>query len=190
MTGVAALSAELAAKRLELLHELLPAAAVIALLVNPTNPYTESETREARGATSSLGLQLHVLNASTEREIDTAFVALMQQRVGALSISPDLFLVSRRNQIVALATRHAVPTIYQQREFAAAGGLMSYGGSPTATLRLVGVYTGRILKGEKPADLPVQQSTRVELVINLRTAKALGLAFPLPLLARADEVIE
>jgi ABC-type uncharacterized transport system substrate-binding protein len=190
LTGVASLGAELAPKRLELLHELVPAATTVAFLVNPTNPAGETQSRDAQAAARILGLRLDVLNASTERDFDTVFASLAQLRAGGLVIGGDALFNSRTAQLAALALRHAVPTIYQYREFAAAGGLMSYGGSITDAYRLVGVYAGRILKGEKPADLPVQQATRVELIINLKTAKALGLTFPLTLLGRADEVIE
>jgi putative ABC transport system substrate-binding protein len=190
VTGVTQLGVEIGPKRLELLHELLPTATIIAALVNPTNPNTETESRDLRAASRTLGLQLPVLHASTARDIDNAFATLVQLQAGALVIGSDPFFNSRSEQLAALIIRHAVPTIYQYREFAAAGGLMSYGGSVTDSYRTAGIYTGRILKGEKPADLPVQQSTKVELFINLKTAKALGLTFPLPLLGRADEVIE
>jgi putative tryptophan/tyrosine transport system substrate-binding protein len=186
LTGVTTLGAELTPKRLELLHELVPAAPVIAILVAPTNPNAETWLAAAR----SLGLQIHFLSARTEREFDTVFASLVQLRAGGLVIGPDGLYVSRSEQLAALALRHAVPTIFQFREFAVAGGLMSYGGDNTDQYRLVGVYTGRILKGEKPADLPVQQATKVELIINLKTAKALGLTVPPSLLGRADEVIE
>ena len=173
------MNTELGPKRLELLRELMPTANIIALLVNPTSPFiTESISKDLQSAARTLGLQLHILNASTERDFDPAFATFAQLRAGALVIAPDALFISRSEQLVALALRHAVPTITQFREFAAAGGLMSYGGSFTETSRLVGVYTGRILKGEKPADLPVQQTTKVELIINLKTAKALGLAVP------------
>ncbi|MFZ0127635.1 MAG: ABC transporter substrate-binding protein, partial [Xanthobacteraceae bacterium] len=174
-----------------LLHELIPTMSTIAVLVNPTDPTnTETTTRDAQAAARTLGLKLHVLNASTERDFDVAFANLIQLRAGGLVIGTDAFFSSRLEQLSALAIRHAVPTVYQFREFAAAGGLMSYGGSITDAFRGTGVYTGRILKGEKPADLPVQQVTKVELFINLKTAKALGLDVPPQLLARADEVIE
>jgi putative tryptophan/tyrosine transport system substrate-binding protein len=191
LTGVTGLSAEIGPKRLELLHELLPTAGNIALLVNPTSPaQTDPQSRDLQGAAGKLGLQLHVLRAGTEREIDSAFETLVQRRVGGLVIGPGVFFNTRSEQLAALALRHAVPTIYQYREFAAAGGLMSYGTNLTDMFRLSGVYTGRILKGEKPADLPVQQATKVELIINMKTAKTLGLTVPLSLLGRADEVIE
>jgi putative tryptophan/tyrosine transport system substrate-binding protein len=191
LTGVTSLNVEVGPKRLELLHELLPTATVMALLVNPTSPSTtESITKDALAAAHALGLQLHVLNASTERDFDAVFAKLIQLRAGGLVIAPDAFFISRSEQLGALALRHAVPAIFQYREFAAAGGLMSYGGSRTDAYRQVGVYTGRILKGEKPSELPVQQVTRVELFLNLKTAKALGIMVPLPLSGRADEVIE
>jgi putative ABC transport system substrate-binding protein len=192
VTGVTTLNVEVAPKRLELLHELIPAATVVALLVNPTSPTSlaETTTRDTQGAARTLGIELHVLHASTEPDFDTAFATLAQRRAGALVIGPDPFFNSEIEQLAALALRHAVPTIYESREFAAAGGLMSYGGSLTDLYRQAGIYTGRILKGAKPADLPVQQSTKVELFLNLKTAKAFGLTFPLSLLGRADEVIE
>jgi putative tryptophan/tyrosine transport system substrate-binding protein len=192
VTGVTTLNVEVAPKRLELLHELIPAATVVALLVNPTSPTSlaETTTRDTQGAAHTLGIELHVLHASTEPDFDTAFATLAQRRAGALVIGPDPFFNSEIEQLAALALRHAVPTIYESREFAAAGGLMSYGGSLTDLYRQAGIYTGRILNGAKPADLPVQQSTKVELFLNLKTAKAFGLTFPLSLLGRADEVIE
>jgi putative ABC transport system substrate-binding protein len=190
LTGMTGLGAELGLKRLELLHELVPRAKFIAALLNPNTPAAETQSRDLQSAASTLGVQLHVLHASTERDFDTAFAALAGLRSAALVIGNDPFFISRSEQLAALTVRHAVPAIYQFREFAAAGGLMSYGSSLTDLYRQAGVYTGRILKGEKPADLPVQQSTKVELIINLKTAKALGLTFPLSLLGRADEVIE
>jgi putative ABC transport system substrate-binding protein len=190
LTGQTNLNAELGPKRLELLHLLVPAA-TIAVLVNPTNPLTEPLLRDLQEAARTLGLQLHVLPVRTEGNIFSAFTTLVQLRAGALLIGPDPLFLGRSDQLAALALRHAVPAISQWREFAAAGGLMSYGGGSNADrYHLVGVYTGRILKGEKPADLPVQQATRVELTINMKTAKALGLTFPTAHLVRADEVIE
>jgi putative ABC transport system substrate-binding protein len=190
LTGVTALSVELAPKKLQMLHELVPTATIIALLVNSANPNAETQSRDVQAAARALGLQLHVLHAANERDLDTAFVTLAQLRVGALVIGTDGFLNSRSEQLAALTMHHAMPAIFQYREFTAAGGLMSYGSSLTDTYRQVGVYVSRILKGEKPADLPVEQATKVELIINLRTARALGLAVPTTLLARADEVIE
>jgi putative ABC transport system substrate-binding protein len=190
LTGVTSLTVEVGPKRLELLHELVPTATV-ALLVNPAAvPYAETISSQLQAAARALGLQFHVLYASAERDFATVFATLAQLRAGGLVIGSDPFFNGQTEQLAALAIRHAVPAIYQYREFAAAGGLMSYGGSLTDTYRQVGVYTGRILKGEKPAELPVQQSTKVELFINLKTAKALGLTIPLALLGRADEVIE
>ena len=190
VTGLAGLTVEVEAKRLEVLHELLRTSAAVALLVNPNNPQTEPETKGVRDAARSLGLQLHVLDASTEGEIDAAFGKLIELRAGALVVSVDAFLTSQRDQIVALAARRAVPAIYGVREFATAGGLMSYGLDVADAYRQVGTYAGKILKGTKPADLPVQQVARVEFVINLKTAKTLGLTFPITLLGRADDVIE
>ena len=192
VTGVTSLTMEVAPKRLELLHELIPTARVVALLVNPTDPApaAETNTRELQAAAHSLGLELHVLNASSERDFDAVFAKLIQLRAGGLVIGSHAFFTARSEQLAALTLRHAVPTVYQNRRFVAAGGLVSYGGSITDSYRLAGVYTGRILKGEKPADLPVQQGTKVELYINLKTAKALGITVPLPLIGRADEVIE
>jgi putative ABC transport system substrate-binding protein len=191
LTGITNLNVEVGPKRLELLHELLPTATIIAALVNPTSPsLAEPFTRTLKTAASTLGLQLHVLQASTEQDFDGVFAALAQLRAGALVIGPDTFFNARIEQLAALTLRHAVPAIYQYREFATAGGLMSYGTDETEYYHLVGVYAGRILKGEKPADLPVVQSTKVELILNLKTAKALGITVPLPLIGRADEVIE
>jgi putative ABC transport system substrate-binding protein len=190
ITGVTQLNVEVAPKRLELMHELVPTATLMAVLLNPTYPSAETQSRGMQAAARTLGLQLHILRASNERDIDDAFATLAQLRAGAFVISSDPFFNSRAEQFAALALRHSVPTIFQYREFAAAGGLMSYGGSIIDSYRQAGVYTGRILKGEKPADLPVQQSTKVELIINLKTAKALGLTVPITLLGRADEVIE
>jgi putative ABC transport system substrate-binding protein len=190
ITGTTFLYNTLAPKRLELLHELVPNAAVIGLLVNPKNPASKSETSDAQAAAQALGLKLIVQNASNSRDIDAAFTSFVQQRVDALTFAADAVLSNRRDQLVALAARHAVPTMYFAREFPDAGGLMSYAGDMTDAYRLTGVYAGRILKGEKPADLPTQQATKVELIINLKTAKALGISVPLPLIGRADEVIE
>src|SRR6266404_4177444 len=173
-----------------MMHELVPTASTIALLLNPTNTVAETQTKDLQAAARTLGLELHVLHATTEREFEPAFADLMRLRAGGLVIGTDGFLVSSSEQLAALTLRRAVPAIFQYRAFVEAGGLMSYGGSVTDSYRLSGVYTGRILKGEKPADLPVQQATKVELIINLKTAKALGLTVPLPLLGRADEVIE
>ena len=190
VTGVTLLSVELGPKLLELAHEVVPTATVMALLVNPTSPLAETLSGETRAAARTLGLQLHVLQASTEQEFDTVAAALVELRVGALMIGPDVLFTNGSDKLAALMLRHTLPAIYPVREFAVAGGLISYGPSIAETWRLMGVYTGRILKGEKPANLPVQQVTKVELVINLKTAKALGITIPLTLLARADEVIE
>jgi putative ABC transport system substrate-binding protein len=190
LTGVTTLAVELGQKRLELLHELVPAAAIIALLVNPTNPTAETQSRDLQTAAATLGLRAYVLHASAEGDFDMVFATLVQLRVGALVIGPDPFFTSRIDRIAALALRYAMPAIFQYRQFTQAGGLMSYGSSITDSYRVAGAYTGRILKGEKPADLPVQQATRVELIINMKTARALGLTFPITLLGRADEVIE
>ena len=191
VTGVTQLSVEVAPKELELLHELIPAAHVMALLVNPADPaLAEANARDFQSAARTLGLDLHVLNASTERDFDAVFAKLIQLGAGGLVISGEPFFTSRSEMLATLTLRHAVPAVYKGREFAAAGGLMSYGSDITDSYRLAGVYTGRILKGDKPADLPIQQATKVELYINLKTAKALGITFPLSLLGRADEVIE
>ena len=189
LTGVSFLSSLLLAKQLELLRELVPAATTIGFLVNPNNPNTEVRTREMQETVRAVGRQVHVVTASTEGELEQA-LATVQQRAGALVIAADPFFVDRRDQLVALAARYALPASYPFREDALAGGLMSYGTSPTDTYRQVGIYTGRILKGEKPADLPVMQPTKFEFVINMKTAKALGLSVPDKLLALADEVIE
>jgi ABC-type uncharacterized transport system substrate-binding protein len=191
LTGASNLNVELGPKQLELLHEVVPAATTIALLVNPTSPaFAEPLSIQLRSAARALGLQLHVLHASTERDFETMFASLQQLQVGALVIASDPFLNSHSEQLAALALRYTMPTMHQYREFPAAGGLMGYGGSITDSYRLVGVYTGRILRGEKPADLPVQRYAKVKLVINLKTAKALHLAVPLSTIALADEVIE
>ena len=191
ITGVSFLSSAVMAKMLEVLHAVVPNTAVIAALVNPDNPQSEADTRDAQDAARILGMQLQVLSARTEGDINKAFETLVQRNAGGLLIEGDPFFgVSRLKQLVVLTARHGLPAIYQGREFPDAGGLMSYGASHTDALRVAGVYTGRILTGEKPADLPVQQSTKVELIINLGTAKALGIEVPPLLLARADEVIE
>ena len=191
LTGVTILGVELGSKRLELLHELVPTATTIALLVNPTEPaLSEPITRGLQTTARTLGLKLHALQASTERDFDAAFATLIQLRADGLVIGPQSLFSTRSERLATLALHHAVPTIFQFHAFTEAGGLMSYGSSDTDAYRLAGIYTGRILKGEKPADLPVQQSTKVELIINLKTAKALGLTVPTGLLVRATEVIE
>jgi putative ABC transport system substrate-binding protein len=191
LTGVFNLNREMAQKWLEVLHQLVPAATTFALLVNPGNfTTTEIYANEAQTAARTLGLQLHVVQAGSERDFDAVFASLRHLRAGALVIAPDALFISRIEQLAALTLRDAVPAIYPYREFVAAGGLTSYGANLADLYRQVGVYAGRILKGEKPAELPVQQSTKVELIINLKTAKALGLDIPPALLARADEVIE
>jgi putative ABC transport system substrate-binding protein len=190
LTGVSNLNVELGPKRLELLHELVPTDRPIALLLNPTNPNAQILSRNLREAGRTLGQQVHVLHVNDERHINATFAMLDQMRAGGLVIGTDPFFVAHVEQLATLALRHAVPTISQYREFVTAGGLMSYGASLSDGFRLLGVYTGRILKGEKPADLPVQQATKAELIINLKTARALGLTVPLSLLGRADEVIE
>jgi len=190
-TGVANLNIEVAPKRLELLHELLPSVTTMALLVNPAVPALAGPvSRLSHAAAQSLGLQLHVVYASSDRDFDAVFEKLTQLRVGALVIGPDNLFTTRSGQLALLTVRHTLPAIYEFREFAAAGGLMSYGASVTEYFRLVGTYASRILKGDKPADLPVQQSTKVELFLNLKTAKALGITVPLPLSGRADEIFE
>jgi putative ABC transport system substrate-binding protein len=189
-TGVNFLVVELASKQLGLLHELVPTAVRVGLLVNPRIPQTELATRDVAAAASAIGLQIEVVEASDSREIEAAFRTLVRNRADALVVGPDPFFVSRRLQLATLATRHAIPAVYNIREYAEAGGLMSYGTSPTEAYRQVGIYTGKILKGAKPADLPVVQSSKFELVINLPTARALGLEVPPTLLAHADEVIE
>ena len=190
VTGVVMLNVELGTKRLELLREVIPRDTIIVVLTNPTNPNFEAQLRDLQAAARTVGQPILVVTAGTEGDIDAAFARLVQQRAGAILVNTDAFLFSRRDQLVALAKRYTVPAIFDRREFTAAGGLMSYGGSVTDVYHLAGVYTGRILKGEKPADLPVQQATKVELALNLKTANALGVTFPLDLLGRADEVIE
>ena len=191
VTGVTQTNTEITPKRLQILHELAPTASVIALLVNPANPaLSATNIKELQAAARALGLELHVLNASTERDFDGAFAKLIELRAGGLVIAGDPFFTSRIEQLAALTVRHAVPANYHNRDFAMAGGLLSYGTDYRETYRLAGNYTGRVLKGDKPADLPVQQATKVELIINLKTAKALGLSVPPALQARADEMIE
>jgi putative ABC transport system substrate-binding protein len=190
VTGVNFLTEMLVAKQFEVLYETIPRTPLIGFLVNPTNANAEADTKSMLAAAETLGQKLVVVQARTDSELEAAFVALVRQRAGALMVMGDAFFLSRRNKLVELAARQAIPAIYNLREYAIAGGLMSYGTSITDAHRIAGLYAGRILKGEKPADLPVQQSTKVELVINLKTAKALGLTIPLPLLGRADEVIE
>jgi len=191
VTGVTQTNMEIAPKRLELLHELVPTASVMALLVNPTDPaLAESATKELQEAASILGLKLHVMQASTDRDFDAVFAKLIQLRAGGLVIGSDPFFTSRSQQLAKLTVDHAVPAVYQFREFAVAGGLLSYGAAITDAYRLAGNYTGRVLRRDKPADLPVQQATKVEMIINLKTAKALGLNVPNPLIGRADELIE
>jgi putative ABC transport system substrate-binding protein len=190
ITGVSFFTAELEGKRLGLLHELVPRAAAIAALVNPTNANADDQSRELKDAARTLGLELHILNAVSEGEIDKSFATLAQTRAGALLVASDPFFFGRRQQLIALAARHAVPAIYEWRAFAEAGGLMSYGTNQVEAYRQAGIYAGRILKGEKPSDLPVVQTTKFELIINLTAAKVLGLDMPPGLSARADEVIE
>ena len=191
LTGVSSLNSDVTAKRLELMHEVVPAATKMALLVNPANPAgTDIMMREAGKAARTLNVDLQVLRASSEREIETAFSTLVQEGARGVVIAQDAFFTGRNEQLAALALQHKLPTVSPYREFPAAGGLMSYGGDITESWRLAGMYAGRVLKGEKPADLPVEQSTKVELVISMKTAKALGMTLPITLLGRADEVIE
>jgi putative tryptophan/tyrosine transport system substrate-binding protein len=190
-TGVTSTNLEMVPKRLQLLHELVPTASPVALLANPANPtLAEAYTRLSQAAARTLGLELHILNANNERDLDGVFAKLIQLRAGGLVIGVDPLFTGAGEQLAVLSVRHAVPTIYQGRNFAVAGGLLSYGGDTTDAYRLTGIYVGRVLKGEKPADLPVQQATKVELYINLKTAMALGITVPISLLTRADEVIE
>jgi putative ABC transport system substrate-binding protein len=190
VTGFGNLSVETTSKRLDLLSELVPQAGVIALLVNPNSPLAEPMTRNAQVAARAKGVQLPILKAGTESEIDAAFASLAELHAGGLVVGADPLFFARREQLLALASRHAVPAIYDWREFVATGGLISYGSSLTAIWRQVGIYAGRILKGAKPADLPIQRPTKFELVVNLKTAKALGLTVPPSILSRADEIIE
>jgi putative ABC transport system substrate-binding protein len=191
LTGVTNLNTEIGPKRLELLHAVVPTAKIIALLVNPTIPtIAEPLSRDLQAAASTLGLKLHVLHASTESDFDTAFATLVKVQAGALVIGADTFFTARSKQLAALTIRHAIPTIFQYREFATAGGLMSYGGSNAEYYRLIGVYAGKILRGEKPDALPIQRSTKIEFIVNLKAANAFGLTVPPSVLALADEVIE
>ena len=190
LTGVSVLATDLVAKRLELLQELVPKATVIAMLTNPNSAFAEADATTVQEAARRLNRQLVVVKAGAESEFETAFATLVRQRAGALLVDGDPFFLSRSDQIVVLAAHHAIPAIYFSREFPAAGGLVSYGPSITAAYRQAGVYAGRILRGEKPADLPVVHLSKVELIVNLKTAKALGLTVPQSILARADEVIE
>jgi putative ABC transport system substrate-binding protein len=190
VTGVAILTNTLAPKQLELLHEVVPTSTLVAFLVNPKNPITESDTRDVRSAANTTRQQILVLNATNDSDLENAFTALAQQHAEALLVQSDPFFNSRPDKIVALAARHAIPAMYQWRDFPVAGGLMSYGTILADAYRQVGIYAGKILKGAKPSDLPVQQSVKVQLIINPKTAKALDLTFPITLLGRADEVIE
>jgi putative ABC transport system substrate-binding protein len=191
LTGVNNLNVEMGPKRLELARQLMPKAAAVALLINPTNPgLAEPFVRLSKQAAGSLGLQLHILQASTEKDLEKAFERIAQLRADALVIMPDVFFTSRSKQLGELSLRYRVPTIYQYHPFAAAGGLISYSSDENEYYRLVGVYAGRILKGDKPADLPIQRSTKVELIINLKTARTLGITVPLDLSGRADEILE
>ena len=189
-TGVTGLGEEVLPKRVELLHELMPKARILALMTNPAGAFAETQAREAVAVANSLGLKLHVINASTEADLDAVFAKLIQLHAEGLVITGDILFTTHLNKLAALTFRYKVPAIYQRREFVAAGGLISYGSNLAHTHRLAGIYAGRILKGEKPADLPVQQATKVELYINLATAKALGLTIPQSVLSRADEVIQ
>ncbi len=191
LTGVTGWNVTVGPKRLELLHEVLPTAAILALLVNPTSPnLADADSKEQQAAARTLGLELHVLHASTERDFDMVFARMIELGASGLVIGTDSLFNTQKEELAVLSMHHRMPTIHQYREFAVAGGLMSYGTETSDLSRLVGVYAGRILRGEKPAEMPVQQATKVELIINLKSAKALGITFPLTLLARADEVIE
>jgi putative tryptophan/tyrosine transport system substrate-binding protein len=190
LTGVSSLNVEVTPKRLEILHEAIPTGTVVAVLLNPTSPTADSQFKQLQEAARTLALRLHVLHASTDGDFDRVFATLLQLRPKGLVVASDTFFATHSEQLAALTARHAMPAIHQSRDFALAGGLMSYGGSFAESHRQAGVYTGRILKGDKPADLPVQQVTKVELLINLKTAKTLGVTFPLALSGRADQVIE
>ena len=190
LTGVSSLNVQVTPKRLEILHEVVPAAAVIAVLLNPTSPTTGSQLKNLQAAADALGVRLHILHASTQRDFAAVFETLDQVRPGGLVVASDTFFATHAEQLADLTVRHAMPAIHQSRDFAVAGGLMSYAGSFVESHRQAGIQTGRVLKGDKPADLPVHQVTKVELIVNLKTTKALGLTMPLPLIGRADEVIE
>jgi putative tryptophan/tyrosine transport system substrate-binding protein len=190
VTGVMTLNAEMGPKRLEFLREIVPTAASIGFLINPANPISGTQIKEMQGAARMLGLELHIVQASAGREFEAVFASLARLKVGGLVISTDGFFISHSEALAALAIRDKMPAVFQYRAFATAGGLMSYGGDPTDSYRLAGVYAARILKGEKPADLPIQQATKIEMLINLKTAKAMGISVPIALLARANEVIE
>jgi putative ABC transport system substrate-binding protein len=190
VSGISLLTEAMEPKRLQMLHELVPNVAVIAVIVNPTNPQVDHQLQDLTAAARTLGLQLEIFKASSPNEIDAAFANLAERRAGALQVAGDGFFNTRKEQFVVLSARQALPAIFPYREFAAAGGLMSYGTSLAAGYHQVGIYAGRILKGEKPAEMPVQQLVKIELVINLQTARSLGLTVPLPLIGRADEVIE
>jgi putative ABC transport system substrate-binding protein len=190
LTGVTTLNTEIGPKRLEMIRQVVPSASTIAVLINPASPNTDALAKSMLEAARNLGVELQIVRAAREADFEPLFASLAERRVGALVITTDAFYISRAEQLARLSERHAVPAIFQYREFAAAGGLMSYGGSFLDGYRQVGVYAGRILKGEKPGELPVQQATKIELFLNLKTAKSLGLSIPLSLLGRADEVIE
>jgi putative tryptophan/tyrosine transport system substrate-binding protein len=190
ITGVSSLNVEVTPKRLEILHEIAPKANVLAVLINPTSPTADSQLTQLKVAADSVGLKLHILHASTERDLEPAFENLLQSRAPGLVVASDTFFATHSERLASLTVRHALPAIHQSRDFTTAGGLMSYGGSFVESHRLAGIYAGRILKGEKPTDLPVHQVTKVELLLNLKTAKALGITFPLSLLGRADQVID
>jgi putative ABC transport system substrate-binding protein len=190
LTGVTSLNVQVTPKRLEILHEVVPTAAVIAVLLNPTSPTADSQLRNLQAAADALRVRLHILHATSDRDFDAVFESLLQLRPGGLVVTSDTFFGTHGEQLAALTVRHAIPAIHQSRDFAIAGGLMSYAGSFMESHRQAGIQTGRVLKGDKPADLPVQQITKVELIINLKAAKTLSLEFPTSLLVRADEVIE